>query len=50
MSELDSQYVKRGFWVNEAQGPVMGRTITTDIRTGTIIVALLAVLSSLGTR
>jgi len=50
MSELDSQYVKRGFWINEAQGPVMGRTITTDIRTGTIIVALLAVLSSLGTR
>jgi hypothetical protein len=49
MSELDSQYVKRGFWINEARGPIMGRTITTDTRTGTIVVALLAVLSSLGT-
>ncbi|KAF2018268.1 hypothetical protein BU24DRAFT_390046 [Aaosphaeria arxii CBS 175.79] len=47
MSELDSQYVKRGAWTNLAEGPVMGRTITTDTRTGTVVVALLAVLSAL---
>jgi hypothetical protein len=48
MSELDSRYVKQGLWVNEAQGNVMGRTITTTTQTGTIIVAILAVLASLG--
>jgi hypothetical protein len=49
MSELDGRYVKRGFWVNRAQGQVFGSTITTDQETGTILVALLAVLSSLAT-
>lgn len=64
MSELEAQYVKRGLWVNLEKGSVMGRTITTDIRyfaqylrrrfltrhrTGTFLVAILAVLSSLAT-
>lgn len=33
---------------NLAHGPVLGQTITTDTQTGNIIVALLAVLSTLG--
>ncbi|KAF2745218.1 hypothetical protein M011DRAFT_479365 [Sporormia fimetaria CBS 119925] len=48
MSELDSHLVKRGYWVNLSKGPVMGQTITTTSETGTIIVAVLAVISSLG--
>ncbi|KAH7372353.1 hypothetical protein BKA66DRAFT_423129 [Pyrenochaeta sp. MPI-SDFR-AT-0127] len=34
---------------NIDDGPVLGRTITTDTRTGNLLVALLAVLSTLGT-
>ncbi|KAF2871909.1 hypothetical protein BDV95DRAFT_28836 [Massariosphaeria phaeospora] len=49
MSELPSQFVKRGIWTNLEQGPVLGQTITTDIGTGTVVIALLAVLSSIGT-
>jgi hypothetical protein len=48
MSELNARYVKQGLWVNEAQGQIMGRTITTTTQTGTIVVAILAVLASLG--
>ncbi|KAF2746629.1 hypothetical protein M011DRAFT_403849 [Sporormia fimetaria CBS 119925] len=48
MSELESQYVKKGFWVNLSHGPIMGQTITTDAQTGAIVVALLAVITSLG--
>lgn len=48
MSELDSQYVKRGYWVNHAHGPVMGQAITTDSKTGAIVIALLAVITTLG--
>lgn len=48
MSELESRFVHRGYWVNEAKGPVMGQTLTTDSRTGTLIIALLAVLTSIG--
>lgn len=48
MSELDDHYVYRGVWVNQNDGSTMGRTITTDTRTSTIIVALLAVMSSIG--
>jgi hypothetical protein len=48
MSELESQFVKRGYWVNYAQGPVMGQTITTDSRSGALVIALLAVITSLG--
>jgi hypothetical protein len=33
-----------------SKGPVFGRTITTDVGTGNIIVALLAVLTTLGKR
>ena len=48
MSELESRFVYRGFWVNYKDGPIMGKTITTDTKTSTIIVALLAIMSSLG--
>ena len=48
MSELDPQFVKRGYWLNHAQGPVMGKTITTDSRSGVIIIAILAIFTSMG--
>jgi hypothetical protein len=48
MSELDAQFVKRGLWTNLDQGAYMGKTITTDTSTGVLIVALLAILSTLG--
>lgn len=48
MSEVDSVYVKRGIWTNLDKGHVMGRTITTDTRTGIIIIAVTAVLSTIG--
>jgi hypothetical protein len=44
MSEVDDRFVKRGLWTNWSQGPIMGKTITTDARTGTILIAMLAVL------
>lgn len=49
MSEVDDRYVNRGFWLNVEQGTILGRTLTVDSRTGTIIVALLAVMASLAT-
>lgn len=49
MSELDSRYVKKGFWINNDLNSPLSSTITTDSQTGTIIVALLAVLSTLAT-
>lgn len=50
MSELDSRFVKRGLWTRvDDQGPLTGRTITADVQSGTIVVALLAVLSSIST-
>ncbi|KAF1974302.1 hypothetical protein BU23DRAFT_637787 [Bimuria novae-zelandiae CBS 107.79] len=49
MSEVDSRYVKQGFWVNNKQGSPVGSTTTTDSQTGAIIVALLAILSSMAT-
>ena len=33
---------------NIEQGPVLGKTITTDTRTGNLIVAILAVVSTIG--
>ena len=48
MSEIDDRFVKRGQWTNVQEGSVLGQTITTDTRTGIIIVALLAVLSTIG--
>lgn len=49
MSELEARFVKKGLWVNEAKGAVLGKVYTTETRTGTILVALLAVFSSLAT-
>ncbi|KAF2866301.1 hypothetical protein BDV95DRAFT_649130 [Massariosphaeria phaeospora] len=49
MSELDDVYVHRGLWTNWSQGPVLGRTITTDTRTGIIVISILAILSSVAT-
>jgi len=46
MSELDDQFVKRGFWINWSEGPVMGRTITTNARAGGIIIVLLTIAAS----
>jgi hypothetical protein len=48
MSEVDAQFVKRGLWTNLDQGAVMGKTITTDTGTGVLVVAILAILSTLG--
>ena len=48
MSELDPRFVKQGFWINHSQGLLMGPTITVDTKTGTVIIAVLAVLSALG--
>jgi hypothetical protein len=48
MSELEDRYVYQGVWTNQKDGAIMGRTITTDIRTSTIIVAVLAVMSTIG--
>ncbi|KAF1967212.1 hypothetical protein BU23DRAFT_301286 [Bimuria novae-zelandiae CBS 107.79] len=48
MSELDDRYVYRGVWVNQKDGSTMGCTITVNANTSTIIVALLAVMSTIG--
>jgi hypothetical protein len=48
MSELKSRFVHRGYWVDEAKGPILGQIITTDAGMGTLIIALLAVLTSIG--
>lgn len=48
MTELSSKFVKLGFWVNLSQGPVLGQTITTNTQTGTIIIAVLAISTTLG--
>jgi hypothetical protein len=36
-------------WVNLEEGPVLGRVITTDTRTANLIVALMAVVTAVGT-
>ncbi|KAF2110750.1 hypothetical protein BDV96DRAFT_199237 [Lophiotrema nucula] len=48
MSQVPSQYVHRGLWTNLEQGPVMGRTITTTNATGNLVIAMLAILTTLG--
>lgn len=48
MSEVDSQFVHRGVWTNTDKGPILGRTITANAQTGNFLVALLAVLSTVG--
>jgi len=50
MSELDGRFVKLGAWTNLEQGKVMGRTITTDGKTGALVIAILAVMSTIGMR
>ncbi|KAH6638205.1 hypothetical protein C7974DRAFT_156147 [Boeremia exigua] len=47
--EIEPNLIRRGVWINLDHGSVMGKTITTDTQTGNIIVALLAVLSTLAT-
>ncbi|KAH7087776.1 hypothetical protein FB567DRAFT_353579 [Paraphoma chrysanthemicola] len=49
MSEIEDRFVKKGFWINRAHGQVMGQTLTVEARTGTVIVALLTILASIGT-
>jgi len=49
MSLLPAQYVKRGMWVNLEDGPILGRVITTDLRTGNIVVVIVAVAATFGT-
>jgi hypothetical protein len=48
MSEVDARFIKRGLWTNVDRGNVMGKTITTDSTTGAIVIALMAVLSTMG--
>ncbi|KAJ4360713.1 uncharacterized protein N0V89_001280 [Didymosphaeria variabile] len=48
MSELDDRYVYRGVWLDQTGGSTMGRTITVDTNTSVIIVALLAIMSTIG--
>lgn len=49
MAHLPPQYVKRGMWVNEEEGPIFGRVITAESGTGTLVVAILAVMTAFGT-
>ena len=49
MAQLPAKYVERGMWVNEEEGPVFGRVITANSRTGTLVVAILAVITAFGT-
>ena len=49
MSEVDARFVKRGPWTRLDEGSITGKTITADVGAGTIVVALLAVLASMGT-
>jgi hypothetical protein len=48
MSEVKAEFVYQGLWVNQNYNRVVGTVITTTTRTGTIITALLAVLSAIG--
>lgn len=49
MSEVDARFVKRGLWTRVDEGSVAGKTITADVQAGTIVIALLAILASMGT-
>lgn len=49
MSEIDTRFVRHGVWTDSSRGSTMGNTITTDTRTGNILVALMTVLCSMGT-
>jgi hypothetical protein len=37
------------FWINREHGYVLGQTLAVETRTGTVIVALLTILASVGT-
>lgn len=47
MSQLEARFVKRGVWTDIEKGSTMGQTITTDVKNGTFVIALLAILASL---
>ncbi|KAF2132750.1 hypothetical protein P153DRAFT_382375 [Dothidotthia symphoricarpi CBS 119687] len=47
--DLDPKYIYRGVWRNVDRGAIMGKTLTTDSQTGALLVAILAVLITLGT-
>lgn len=49
MSEVEAQFVKRGLWVNWSKGSVMGHTLTIDASISNVVVALLAICTSIGT-
>ncbi|KAF2184852.1 hypothetical protein K469DRAFT_750706 [Zopfia rhizophila CBS 207.26] len=49
MSEVDARFIKRGLWTQLNEGPITGKTVTAEVQAGTIVVALLAVLASMGT-
>ncbi|KAH8707661.1 hypothetical protein GQ44DRAFT_662719 [Phaeosphaeriaceae sp. PMI808] len=49
MSEIETQYVRHGYWNNAQHGSVLGGVITTDVRTGTVAIALLAILVTVAT-
>jgi len=46
MPEIETRFIRRGFWVNHAQGPVLGQTVTVDTSASVIIIAFLAILAS----
>ncbi|PSN62993.1 hypothetical protein BS50DRAFT_591218 [Corynespora cassiicola Philippines] len=47
--EVETRFIKHGQWTDLDRGPVMGKTITTSTSTGNLVIAILAVLSTLGT-
>jgi hypothetical protein len=49
MSELQSSYVKLGYWVNQERGTIMGQTVTTKSQVGPPLIALLAILVTIAT-
>ena len=49
MSELENEYVKKGLWINWSQGAVMGHTLTIDSALANVVVAILAICTSIGT-
>jgi hypothetical protein len=49
MSEVETQFLRHGYWNNVQHGRVQGGVITTDVRTGTVAIALLAILVTVAT-
>lgn len=46
MSEVEEHFIKLGYWVNHAHGPIMGRTITVKTSASMVVIAFLAILAS----